>query len=144
MRRPSAVLVILTCISVPSLGMAAQQGIARHDRVKIIGACWERDLIAPASAPGGAARSLKGSHLICFKRKGRSAGVSFDMAELEGWDWEFPYRFVGRDIVVHDRSLGRLQAVEPKRMILVKDGEAIEYRYVCRTKAEDIQCERLQ
>jgi hypothetical protein len=144
MRLLTAGLLVLGFIGVPAAGLAASPGIARHERVKIIGACWERDQLAPASAAGAAARTLKGSHLICFKRNARSAGVSFDMAELEGWDWEFPYKFAGRDIVVHGKSLGRLQAVEPKRMILVKDGETIEYRYVCRTKAEDIQCERLQ
>lgn len=128
----------------PAIGMAAPPGIARHDRVKIIGACWERDLFAPTPGVGAAARTLRGSHLVCFKRNGWSAGVSFDMTELEGWDWTFRYKFAGRDIIVHDKSIGRLQAVEPKRMILTRDGETVEYRYVCRTKAEDIQCKRLQ
>jgi hypothetical protein len=144
MRLPRAMLVILIVVGMPAIVTAASPGITRHDRVKIIGACWERDLLVPVSAQGTAARTPRGSHLICFKRNGWSAGVSFDLAELEGWDWTFRYRFAGRDIVVHDRSIGRLQAVEPKRMILVRDGETIEYRYVCRTKAEDVQCERLR
>ena|SRR5215471_8232681 len=114
------------------IGTSAAPAYA-SDLALIANVCWEYKHFIETK--------LDASHLICFQRGAWATGVSFH--GHDGWDWSVRYKIVNRIIFLDGETWRSVLSVDQHRMILADGDEQRTYRYVCRTKAESIQCERL-
>lgn len=84
---------------------------------------------------------LVGSYLVCFRKDGRVTGVTFDAGD--GWDWAHRYRINENEIFFDGTSWGHVQTIAADKMIIDRKDTQIDFELVCRTKRQDIQCQRL-
>jgi hypothetical protein len=81
------------------------------------------------------------SHLVCFSLKGRVAGVTFDAGD--GWDWQNNYSLKKDEISFDGKFWGRIQQIDGQKMEIESNWKILTYKFICRTKKQNIQCERL-
>jgi hypothetical protein len=112
------------------------------DLALIVNACWEYKHFRERDIKGAIETKLAGSQLICFQPGGRAAGLTFHRDDA--WDWSYGYKIANHVIFLRDEVFGRVLSVDLHRMIIADGDEQRTYRYVCRTMAENIQCERLR
>jgi hypothetical protein len=112
------------------------------DLALIANACWEYNRFINRDIRGAIVTRLDFSHLICFQRRGWATGVTFHAGD--GWDWSHRYKIANRIIFLDGERWCSVLGVDQHRMNIADGDEQRTYRYVCRTKAEDIQCERLR
>jgi hypothetical protein len=115
------------------IGTSAAPAYA-SDLALIADACWEYKRFSETK--------LEASHLICFQRGGWATGISFH--GYDSWDWNVRYKIVNRFIFLDGERWSSILSVDQHRMIIANGDEQRTYRYVCRTKAENIECERLR
>jgi hypothetical protein len=121
-----ACLAVALCIGTS----AAPAGAS--DLALIANACWEYKRLDASHF----------SHLICFQRGAWATGFTFH--GHDGWGWSHRYKIVNRIIFLDGERWSSVLSVDQHRMIIDDGEEQRTYRYVCRTKAENVQCERLR
>jgi hypothetical protein len=84
---------------------------------------------------------LVGRYLVCFRKDGRVTGVTIDAGD--GRDWAHHYRIKENEIFFDGTSWGHVQTIAADNMIIDRKDTQIDFELVCRTKRQDIQCERL-
>jgi hypothetical protein len=84
---------------------------------------------------------LVGTYLVCFREDGRVTGVTID--DGDGWDWVHRYRIKENDIFFDHTFWGHVRTIAADKMIIDMKGGPTDLELVCRTKRQDIQCQRL-
>jgi hypothetical protein len=105
------------------------------DLALIANACWEYKRFTIET-------KLDFSHLICFQRRGWATGFTFH--GHDSWDWSHRYKIVNRIIFLDGERWSSVLSVDQHRMIIDDGEEQRTYHYVCHTKAENVECERLR
>jgi len=95
--------------------------------------CWQHDRHTK--------EKLVGHYLVCFRKDGRVTGVTIDGGD--GWDWVHDYRIRENGIFFGGTSWGHVQTIAADKMIIDMKGTQIDFELLCRTKRQNIQCERL-
>jgi len=135
-RRCIAVATTTLCIGITA-------ALARESNLALIAnACWEHKRFRERDIHGGIETKLVGSQLICFQPGGRAAGLTFH--GHDAWDWSARYKIANQAIFLDGEVFAYVLSVDQHRMIVADGDEQRTYRYVCRTRAENIQCERLR
>jgi hypothetical protein len=132
-----------TCIAATALCIGTTAAPAgKSERVLITNACWEYKHFRQMDVRGAIVTRLAQSQLICFQPGGLATGASFDVRD--GWDWAYRYKIANHAIYLAGEVWGHVLDVDRHRMLVggLADDPRI-YRYVCRTTAESIQCDRL-
>jgi hypothetical protein len=83
------------------------------------------------------------SNLACFNRKGIVNGVTVDASEGEGWDWRNDYTLNKDEISFNGKAWGRIQQLDTQTMIIESEGKVFIYKFICRTKTQNVRCGRL-
>jgi hypothetical protein len=131
----STIIVVTRCFATTALciGMTAARA-GPSERALIANACWEYKHFSERDM-----RSVS----ICFQPGGLAAGESFH--GTDAWGWNSRYKIADHQIFLHGEVWGHILGVDWHRMIIGgQDDEPRTYRFVCRTTAESIQCERLR
>lgn len=104
--------------------------------------CWENLRFANEVNNQKAQKLLIGSYMVCFRKDGRVTGVTFD--DGDGWEWSDSYH-VDKDIIYFNSKIwGQVLNITAKNITAELNGKRMEFKFLCRTKQEDIQCERLE
>jgi hypothetical protein len=131
-----------TCAAAIALCIGITDSVAgASDLALIANACWEYKRFSERDVRGAVETKLVASQLICFQPRGWATGLSFH--GHDAWDWSYRFKIANHMIFLGGEEFGRVLNVGPHRMTVAHEGEPRTYRYVCRTKAESIQCERL-
>jgi hypothetical protein len=132
-----------TCFTVMALCIGTSAPAAHaSDRALVVNACWEYKLFRDPDIDGAIETKLAFSHLICFHPRGRVTGVTFHAHDA--CDWIHRYKMTNHATFFDDEVFGHVLSVDPHRMVVAVGDEQRTYRYVCRTTAENIQCDRLR
>jgi hypothetical protein len=99
--------------------------------------CWENERF-----DGGPDNRLIGSYLVCFRKDGWATGLTFDAGDA--WEWSYDYRIEGNLIYFGETSWAQIKKIGEKAMAVEMKDKRMDFELVCRSKQENLQCERLE
>jgi hypothetical protein len=125
--------VIISIVAFAGEITAAKSSEAMEVHRLLLG-CWQHDRRTK--------EQLIGSYLVCFRKDGRVTGVTFDGGDA--WEWRHDYRIKRNWVFFGDTAWGHVQKIAAEKMIIEMNSTQMDFELLCRTKRENIQCERLK
>jgi hypothetical protein len=140
MRRLVTFLVVLFLAFVGEI--TAAKSVEANKLHRLLLGCWENKRYGDVDDSQRTEEKLIGFYLVCFRKDGRVTGVTFDAGD--GWDWSYHYRLKDSWVFVGGKTWGQVEKMAAKRMTVEMNGKPTDFEFLCRSKKEDIQCERLE
>jgi hypothetical protein len=104
--------------------------------------CWENKRFGNGLDNQRTEERLIGSYLVCFRKDGRVTGLTYDAGDA--WEWSYDYRLTDSWVFVAGRTWGQVEKIASKTMTVEMNGKPIDFEFLCRSKKENTQCERLE
>ena len=126
-------LVIVAIIAFVGEITAAKLSEATEVHRLLLG-CWQHDRRTK--------EKIIGSYLVCFRKDGHVTGLTFDADDA--WEWRHDYRIKENWVFFGGTAWGQVQKIAAGKMMIEMNGTQMDFELLCRTKRENIQCERLK